>query len=196
MPKPHTFPFIFNDAKCITISDLKKLGYIKPNINKVGSIRWTDSKGVETSSITVQSKINNSLKILIFDYKCNDEKSFNYTIPLVTIPSNLGKGKVWYFICPFTYKRCRKLHLIDCHFIHRTAIRGVYEKQIHSKKWRVLDNTFNDYFKIDDYYQELYSKHFTKYYKGKPTKRYLRLMKKINKVENISADEIENLFLL
>ncbi len=196
MPKPHTFPFIYNDIKCITISDLKKLGYIKPNINKVGSIRWTDSKGVETSSITVQSKINNSLKVLIIDYKCNNKKSFNYTIPLVTIPSNLGKGKVWYFICPFTYKRCRKLHLIDCHFIHRTAIRGVYEKQIHSKKWRVLDNTFNDYFKIDDYYQELYSKHFTKYYKGKPTKRYLRLMKKINKAENISADEIENLFLL
>ncbi len=195
MPKPYTFPFIYNDARCITISDLKKLNFIKDNINKTASIRWANSKGIETGSILIQSKININLKVLIFDYKCNG-KSFNYTIPLVTIPSNLGKGKIWYFICPFTYKRCRKLHLIDCYFIHRTAIKGVYEKQIQSKKWRVLDNTFNDFFKIDDYYQELHSKHFTKYYKGKPTKRYLRLMKKINKAENISADEIENLFLL
>lgn len=143
MPKPYTFPFIFDDTKCITISDLRKLGYIKPNINKTGSVRWTDNKGVETGSITIQSKIKNDLKVLTLDYKCNNDKSFNYVVPLVTIPSNLGKGKVWYFICPFTNKRCRKLHLIDCHFIHRSAVpSGVYAKQIHSKKWREMERVY------------------------------------------------------
>jgi len=196
MPKPHTFPFIFDETKCITISDLKKLKYIKPNTNKTGNIRWTNSRGVETGSITIQSKIKNDLKVLIFDYKCND-KSYNYTIPLVTIPSNLGKGKVWYFICPFTYKRCRKLHLIDCHFVHRSAVTsGVYAKQLHTKKWREMERIYGHHFDIDNYYQELYSKHFKKFYNGKPTKRYLKLMQKINQAERISISDIERLYLI
>ena len=195
MPKPHTFPFIFDETKRIAISDLKKLDYLKPNTEKKGVIYWVDNDDVKTGTIAVESRIKNDLKILIFDYKCND-KSYNYTIPLVTIPSNLGKGEIWYFICPFTSNRCRKLHLIDCKFMHRKGLpSGVYSKQLHSKKWREMERLYGDVFELEKYYKELFSKNFTKYYNGKPTKRYLKLMKKINKAENCSIDEFEKLYL-
>ena len=45
-------------------------------------------------------------------------------------------------------------------------------------------------------YEELYSKHFKTHYNGKPTKRYLKLMKQINKNVRFSASDIEQLFLM
>ena len=39
-------------------------------------------------------------------------------------------------------------------------------------------------------------KHFKKTYAGKSTKRYLRLIKEINKAERFTSSEIEQLFLI
>ena len=116
---------------------------------------------------------------------------------MVSIKSNLGKGKIWYFRCPFTGKRCRKLHLIDERFMHRSALpSGMYSSQTHSKKWRLMEKVYGCYFDVDRYYEQLYSKHFKTHYNGKPTKRYLKLMRQINKAERYTVSEIENLFLM
>jgi len=52
-------------------------------------------------------------------------------------------------------------------------------------------NLLNIYF-----IEELYSKHFKTHYNGKPTKRYLKLLKQINKNVRFSASDIEQLFLM
>jgi len=81
--------------------------------------------------------------------------------------------------------------------MHRSALpRGVYSKQIHTKKWRDLEKVYGNYFDVERYYEELYSKHFKKFYNGKPTKRYLKLLEKINDAERFSASDIERLFML
>lgn len=104
---------------------------------------------------------------------------------------------VYYFHCPFTDKRCRKLHFINQRFMHRSALpSGMYEKQIQSKKWRQMDKVYGCHFELDHHYKELFSKHFKKYYNGKPTKKYLKLMQKIKKGEGFSSEEIERLYLL
>ena len=139
---------------------------------------------------------NENKQYLNLNYNC-DETNYNYNIQLVSIPSNLGKGKVWYFLCPYTQKRCRKLHLIDEIFIHRSAMpSGIYSKQIHTKKWRYLEKVYGNYFNKEKYYKQLYSKHFRKFYNGKPTKRYLKLMEKINDAKRFSASDIEQLLML
>jgi len=51
---------------------------------------------------------------------------------------------------------------------------------------------FKAIFQIEDFYSELNKKHFKKTYSGKPTKKYLRIMKQINKVENMPCNESLN----
>jgi hypothetical protein len=70
----------------------------------------------------------------------------------------------------------------------------MYESQAKSKRWRDMDKSFGAYFKSDELYEQLYKKQFKKFYSGKPTKKYLRLMREINKTERYTASEIEQLF--
>tara|TARA_R110001606_G_scaffold384727_1_gene547796 strand:- start:145 stop:738 length:594 start_codon:yes stop_codon:yes gene_type:complete len=195
MPKPIKQPFIIDTAKTITIADLKRFDYLKPHNQKNGSIKWSEN-GIETSSCSVNVLINENSGILFLNYKCNGKKYF-YEVQIISKVSNLGKGKLFYFICPFTLKVCRKLHLYNGRFIHSSAIsNGMYSKQIHTKKWREMERIYGNYFDKDKYYDILHSKHFKKFYNGKPTKRYLMLMDKINDANTFSANDIERLFLL
>src|SRR5690606_22140593 len=140
-------------------------------------------------SITVNTHYK--LPYAELDYKYRDEPR-NYKVRLVFVPSNLGKGRIWYFLCPHTGKRCRKLYSIGGYFLHREAFNGcMYESQTQSKKYRQLDKTLGAYFKTDDLYSQLYQKYFKKTYAGKPTKKYLRIMEQIRKAENIPYYEIE-----
>ena len=132
---------------------------------------------------------------LELDYKFGDEPR-NYKVSLVSMPSNLGRGLIWYFLCPSTNKRCRKLYSIGGYFLHREAFNGcMYDSQTKSKKWRQMEKVYGAYFDSDKCYEQLYKKHFKKYYKGKPTKRYLKLKKIIDASEKMSHLDIERLMV-
>lgn len=192
MPKFPTFPTLFEDVLQISVTKLKKWGYLeKPQI-KSGVITWSRNSE-DFASISVVVNTLNEKPYIQLDYKFNDDPR-NYKIQLVSIPSNLGKGKIWYFVCPQTNKRCRKLYQIQGYFFHREAFKSCYyEKQIQSKYARSLEKNLGAWFKSDKLYSELYSKHFRSQYNGKPTKRYLKLMKQIQEAESISFDEVKML---
>jgi hypothetical protein len=195
MPKPHTFPTLFDEVKTISISFLTKHSYLKPNQLKAGSVHWSrNGENIGSISIKVCTYYENSF--IEFDYKCN-QQPVKYTVQLVSALSNLGKGFVWFFICPRTGKRCRKLYLADTYFYHRSAFRGcMYEKQTQSKKNRYLNKALGAYFETDQLYEQLYKKHLKKQYAGKPTKKYLKLTQQIQKAESITYQEIEGALLL
>ncbi len=179
MAKPCTFPTLFDEARQINISDLKKWGYLEPNQSKQGTITWK-TNGSPTGSISMLVSTYTKPGYMTLTYSYAGEPERHFKVKLITLPSNLGKGVVWYFLCPSTHKRCRKLFMIDGYFLHREAFKGaMYESQTHSKKYRELDKTMGAYLRRDWYYPELYKKHSKKTYAGKPTKRYLRLMKLI-----------------
>ena len=193
MPKPHTFPTLYNDVLQISITKLKEWEYLNPEQIKKGIITWSRNDN-KRGSISIQVNTQSAQPYIELDYKSNDEPR-NYKVHLVSVPSNLGKGIVWYFLCPETNKRCRKLYSIEGYFLHREAFKGcMYESQIQSKKYRQLDKTLGAYFRTDDLYSQLYQKHFKKTYAGKPTKKYLRIMEQIQKAESIKYNEI-NIFL-
>lgn len=190
MPKPHTFPTLYNEALQIHISKLKGWGYLDPEQFKSGTLNWSRN-GNPTGSISIQVNTHSEQPYVELDYKYRDEPR-NYKVYLTLTPSNLNKGEIWYFICPQTKKRCRKLYSIGGYFLHREAFNGcMYETQTQSKKYRQLDKTLGAYFEIDNLYEELYKKNFKKTYAGKPTKRYLRIMEQIQKAESIPYHEIE-----
>lgn len=190
MPKPHTFPTLYNEALQIHISKLKGWGYLDPEQIKSGTLNWS-SNGNPTGSISIQVNTHSEQPYIELDYKYKDDPR-NYKVYLTSTPSNLNKGEIWYFICPQTKKRCRKLYSIGGYFLHRKAFNGcMYETQTQSKKYRQLDKTLGAYFKRDNLYGELYKKNFKKTYAGKPTKKYLRIMEQIQKAESIPYQEIE-----
>lgn len=193
MPKPHTFPTLYDDLKTVSISFLTKHGYLKLNQWQSGTISWSRN-GNKTGSISIRVNTQPESPYLELDYKCN-EAPINYRVQLVSAPSNLGKGVVWYFVCPHTGKRCRKLYLADTYFYHRSAFRGcMYEKQTQSKKYRGLSKTLGVYYRADQSYEQLlYKKHFKKQYAGKPTKKYLKLTRQIQRAESIPPMKLNGL---
>lgn len=139
-----------------------------------------------TGSISIEVNIVSENPCLQLNYKTND-KPINYQVSLVSIPSNIGAGIVWYFVCPNTGKHCRKLYLADTRFLHREAFKGCYyEKQTQSHKSRKFHNSFKKFFDADELYELIYKKHFKSIYAGKPTKRYQKLMKQIKAAKQFS----------
>lgn len=175
MPKPHTFPLLFDECRIINISDLKKWGYLDPNtITYNGGMNWKMGENI-TASIGFSVNMVAETPYIELRYRVGGEEDIEYQVELTTVPSNLGKGKLWYFVCPVTNKRCRKLYLIDKYFVHREACKvgGMYSSQTYSKWARAMIQTY----KRLDSGSEIYQPYFKKYYKGKPTKRYLRIFR-------------------
>lgn len=70
----------------------------------------------------------------------------------------------------------------------------MYEQQTKSHKARNLDKTFGKLFKAEDLHEKIYSKHFKSHYAGKPTKKYLQLLKGIKQTENLTVNDFQTLF--
>ncbi|TDX82759.1 hypothetical protein [Epilithonimonas xixisoli] len=197
MGKYATYPTEIERLKMISITDLKRMKILNPDSFISTSINWTNqSTNQNNGSISVSIKTEQNNGIITFDYTYRDVDKINYTALLITKPSNLGKGKIWFFVCPKTGRVCRKLHLINGYFVHRSANPNLmYEKQLESKKMREWSKMFGIMLN-DEVYQQLYSKHFKTHYNGKPTKRYLKLMKLIGQKENTSIEDFERSFLM
>lgn len=111
--------------------------------------------------------------------------------PGACVRSIIGNGLIWYFVCPKTGNRCRKLYLVDGYFYHREAFTGCfYEKQTYSRAKRDLCKQYENYFGVEQAYDKIYSKHFKKQYNAKPTKRFLKLQQSILKGEGINEEQL------
>ena len=131
-----------------------------------GRIRWEDSS---TIGFTLNSIADEPSLELWFSINGQPIRQW---IGLSSIPSNLGVGRVWFFICPITGKRCRKLHLIGRAFAHRTAYPGyAYRKQVEPKGFRAVRQALEKAIGIHHQLEELNSPGMKSTYQGKPTKR-------------------------
>ena len=193
MPKYSTFPTLIDDLKNIDIKELKKWGYLNDGVRLSGTLRWSRN-GINTDSIGLRSIIDSNPRIIL-NYKADGEPR-KYEINLVEVPSNLGNGSYFIFQCPFTFKRCRKLHLINGYFMHRSALRGaMYESQTQSKSYRTIKGIFEPYVLEDQYYAELHKPYFKTHYNGKPTKRYVKLMNKLHAASQMTLERYERLLM-
>lgn len=182
------------DCKTVSITKLKEWGYLDFGI-KSGLISWSISGEVH-SKIGIKSTILEHKKFITLEYTQNGE-SIKYDVRIVSIPSNLGKGKILYFVCPNTGKHCRKLYHNSKYFLHREAFNYLYyEKQIESKKSRYLHSIFDRAFLKDEVYEEQYKKYFKTHYNGKPTKRFKRLNQKIKMADSFPLGTIERLLMM
>jgi len=195
VPRYSNLPSLYDQALQINISKLKEWGYLNPNQSKKGSMIWSRN-GNKIASISIRVSILEGDDYLQLKYNYNGQPKES-KVRLVRKPNNLGVGEMWFFRCPSTKKLCRKLYLIEGNFYHREAFKGsFYETQIWSKYARFLDSNYGAYFKSESLYLEARKKHLKKTYAGKPTKKYLKLSKEIQKAESIDFREIERILVL
>jgi len=95
MPKQSTFPTLFDEVLQINISKLKEWKYLNPEQIKSSTLTWSRHRNEIGSSSIIINTLSEQPYIEL-DYKFNDEPR-KYKVKLVSIPSNLGKGKIWYF---------------------------------------------------------------------------------------------------
>ena len=177
MPYNHRFPILYDECRTIAMSDLIRWNYIQKHIRQAGYLRWT-RHGVDEASLNFLIDYTTDYPYMELKYTLKqDEESVDYRINITTVPSNLGNGDILYFECPFTHKRCRKLYLLNSRYAHRSLVKGAYTTQTYSSHTRCLIQQFGRLKRSEDAYMELYGKHFKKFYKNKPTKRYLKLLK-------------------
>jgi hypothetical protein len=99
MPKIPTYPTILDEVKKVTITKLKECQYLKPNCIKSGTLTWSQN-GRKTGSISIYSDLTAEQPFIKLSYNSNDEP-IDYKVRLVSVPSNLGSGKLWYFLCSY-----------------------------------------------------------------------------------------------
>lgn len=192
MGRYSTIPTLIDDLKSIDLKDLRKWGYLKPGMRH-GTLKWT-RHGIKTAEMSLSSRIDENPRI-IFDYTLN-EQPVHLEVELVKVPSNLGKGHYFQFVCPRTYKLCRKLHLVNGHFMHRSALRyAMYESQTESKAFQRIKDRFVPFVKKDQYYEELKKPYFKKYYGGVPTKKYMKLKRLLHMADQMSLEEYQILLM-
>lgn len=192
MPKPSKYPLIINNMKRLCVQTFVNGGCIKQGYVVQGISNWT-TQGEVTSSISFKIDYTKQEPIIILDYS-NEQKDYSISIQITSVKSNLGKGKIYYFICPETKKRCKYLTLFRCEFIHRTALPyAFYESQWYSKKIRFCDKVLkiqNKHYKALDLID---SKHFKREYNKRLTKTFLNALNDIKngqKVEHIDVERI------
>ncbi|MEZ4941150.1 MAG: hypothetical protein R3D58_09790 [Saprospiraceae bacterium] len=196
MAKTPTFPLILDRCYTVSIGDMKRWGSLVPGQYKSGSVYW-ERAGSREASVGYFAFISREpgQAYIQFNYTCDGEQ-IQWRVPLLSVPSNLGKGLVWFFRCPVTGKRCKKLHFIDRRFMHRSAVRGaMYKRQTESKKYRKLNRFFDAYEIGADVLAEMEKPYFKEEYQGKPTRRCLRLIRKAERVERrVNVREVFRLF--
>jgi len=182
MAKFPTFPILYDSVLKLSMSKLVGWGYLKPE-NRISTNMVWSSQGEKRGEISLFVDTNKGNPYIELDYKYKDQPR-RYRISIVSIDSNLGKGLIYYFVCPQTNRRCRTLYSISGYFYHRTAFNGcMYECQTQSKKYRSLTTQFGFMFDEDRICEQLYKKNFKKTYAGKPTKKYLKLSNQLERID-------------
>lgn len=186
---------LFDEALQIHASKLNKWTYLEEGEIKTGSLTWS-LRGNKTGSISFQTNLKVSTPYIELDYTSSGQP-INYKVFLERVESNLGKGSIWYFVCPMTGKRCRILYGIGQGFFHREAFkRCYYETQTYSRKSRTLCRLADLAFGVEKACDIIYKKHFKKFYADRPTRRYQKLLKQIKLSESMPAGLAEKLLTL
>lgn len=143
------------------------------NCDFVGSMTYSNG-----ASITVALTKKEAAYTATLSYtKTTDseKKAISYEVKITSAPSNLSKGEVYYFVCPFTFKRCKVLYMGygSQYFKSRQAYRHriYYPLQLSSQL-----NKHNDtYWRLERHLEKLLPKHPKTHYKGKSTKPQQRI---------------------
>jgi hypothetical protein len=171
---------VAEDCFKLSIFEMRQHGFFTKYYG--GSVtRLTDG---QRSSITAQlepvSQEGLQLRLLYTqtNHTTGEKQEFNYIVNLVSTPCNFGELRYW-FLCPLIkngFKCNRRVGVLykggdyfGCRHCYNLSYRSCNENpRFRGYPWRDYTN--------EDKVNELYKKMKTKYYAGKPTNTYRRIL--------------------
>jgi hypothetical protein len=166
----------------IELSYLLKKGHLKKGEKNTMIYRWVNGHGQDMGSIALLCYWSEEEIYIRLKYTHTDGGDFDYKVRLTSVPSNLGKGEVLYFICPVSGNRCRVLY--SAYGSHKFKARNAFQYRLYySSQLSSKMNYANDRFwALDKKIKRLQAtKYFKHTYNGKPTKKALKLQALRNK---------------
>lgn len=139
---------VFEDGFPLDLGKLIRDGLIRPGMWKSSLIwRWVRT-GEETASANYIATMDEAARsgVLQLSYRMTvrgEQHDIVEPIPLEALPQPFG-GLMWYFRCPVTERRCRKLYLLPggLRFAARQAWRAGYLSQRQAPHDRALEQAF------------------------------------------------------
>lgn len=138
---------------------------LRSGCTTAGGLHWMHG-GEEIASIGYRASLGLEDGTLTLNYtseRDDDREAVTCTIRLVTLPRHYG-GHIWYFVCPYTRRRARKLYKWPgiAYFCHREAIRPrpTYASQRVSGLDRVTDRRWAIRRKLGDTMSDLFGEPF------------------------------------
>jgi len=184
------------EACRIEMSYLLKHKFVVKGQFRQGTLSWNNDGGVNVICAYTETEKYLRLSYTITEKQTGKKYDYDYKIFLTTVPSNLGKGEIVYFICPVSGKRCRILYKAYGH--HKWKSREAYQNRIyysgqitskllkHPERYFVIKNSK----RYKELSSKLYRKHAKLTYRGKPTawvKELERMKQKMNEAQMKSA---------
>jgi len=176
------------DYLTLTVKDCKRMGYFVPNAKATGVIKWSRN-GNRVAEIGFGTNLT-GIPVAVLSYTYNGQP-IDATISLRFHHSNLTPNAsdtthgYYYFVCPVTGRSCRKLYLVDGHFVSRHALTVPYAKQNESRYQR---SGMLAYISAMHELEELTAQKYRRYtYRGKLTpygRKVERLERKHERFDN------------
>ncbi|GAB3330164.1 hypothetical protein GCM10027299_34590 [Larkinella ripae] len=197
MGRNSTGIYTTNNALAIKLSFLIKEDFFIKDKEVYGELSWTNQIGNIVAKIAIRTNYTTGGKpCMKISYKVRNSISGQIShrdefVYLESLPSNLGKGAVLYFICPDSGNLCRVLYRAYESPIWKSLKsyneRIYYPIQISSK----LEYNSNKYWGLENKLLEMKSKKFIQYYKGVQTKRSNNFDRVLNKMRYLSKDRFD-----
>jgi hypothetical protein len=173
------------DCRSVSISFLRKHGYLCPQCSKSGGISWKNCYGEESSSIGIVVSTFEDESFVHFYYTVTDRNSgektdYDYKVQLTTTPCNFGGVRYW-FICPLSRNGvyCGRMvaKLYKAPGASYFGCRHCYDLSYESRNEPRLARFGGIGYplKIERQYEELYEQIKRWTYRGKPTKKVQKL---------------------
>jgi hypothetical protein len=180
------------DCRSVSISFLRKHGYLCPQCSKSGGISWKNCYGEETSSIgivvsTFEDESFVRLYYTVTDRNSGKKTDYDYKVRLTTTLCNFGGIRYW-FICPLSRngvycgRRVAKLYKAPGanYFGCRHCYNLSYESRNECRLGRF--GQLGYFLKAERQIEELSAQIKRNFYNGKPTKKFRRLLMMQNRL--------------
>lgn len=185
---------IAEQSSAFKISFLKKHGYLDPDYSYLsGTITWTHGFSDTQNSIgfsvhrdnwgTEDEDVYVILKYTYSDHWTNEKSDMELKVPLTTTPCHFG-GKRYWFVCPlykngvYCGRRVGVLYFMGKYFGCRHCGDVAYQSQFASGISKTAGSICEP--DVDKAYEEVK----TKFYKGRPTRKYRRYLRLRDKMDN------------
>lgn len=199
MPKPIQGIATAERSKSIDISDFIRKKVFDKNIITSYCIYWGKELNQDSDCMNIDVIVTSDEKYMRLRYVVNpesevDRKEMDYRVYFDSMKSNLGKGDVYYFVCPVSNQRCRILYMAygSEYFKSRLSYRNriYYNCQASSKRLYAT----NRYFKLTDKFDKFKETNFRLLYNGKKTRSFMKIEKMAKDINYFDKERNVNMF--